>query len=98
MVLGIYHPYEPTDPRFDLQQIADTLVSAVKSGSKNAVWQDYQHHFVGDGNRNRFFAELRTLTRRIASAHLVTIGEPEGEQDADLDEVFRWNASLLPLS
>jgi hypothetical protein len=70
MVRGIEDPDERADVRVDLQQIADTLATAIKSGSKNAVWQHYQHHFVGDRNRNRFFAELRTLTRRIASARL----------------------------
>jgi hypothetical protein len=98
MVRGIEDPDERADARVDLQQIADTLATAIKSGSKNAVWQDYQHHFVGDRNRKRFFAELRNLTRRIASACLVSFGEPEGDSDGDLDDAFRWNASLLPRS
>jgi hypothetical protein len=89
---------EAADTRLDLQMIANALAAAIKRGSKNAVWQDYQHHFVGDRNRKRFFAELRSLTRHITSAWLVSIGEPEGEPEGDPDEAFRWNASLLPRS
>ena len=76
--------------------IAKALAAATKPGSRSAVWQDYQHHFVGDRNRKRFFAELRSLTRRVASACLVSIREPRKASASDLDESFRWDASLLP--
>jgi hypothetical protein len=89
---------EATDTRLDLQMIADTLATVSKPGSKNALWKGYQHHFVGDRNRKRFFEELRSLTRHIASIWLVRIGESKGEAEDDPDEAFRWNASLLPRS
>ncbi len=96
MVRRIENRDEAADARVDLQQIADTLAAAIKRGSRNAVWQHYHHHFIGDQNRKRFFAELQSLTRRIASACLVSVGEPQGEPDGDSDEALRWNTSLLP--
>jgi hypothetical protein len=87
---------EAADARLDLQMIADALAGATKPGSRNAVWQDYQHHFVGDRNRKKFFAELESLTRRIASASLVSIREPREGSASDSDESFHWNESLLP--
>jgi len=87
---------EAANTRVDLHMIAKGLAAATKPGSRNAVWQDYRHHFVGDRNRKRFFAELRSLTRRIASACLVSIREPRKASASDLDESFHWNASLLP--
>jgi hypothetical protein len=98
MVRPIEDPDERADARVDLQQIADTLAAAIKRGSRNAVWQDYQHHFVGDRNRKRFFAELGSLTRLIASTWLFSIRDPKSEPEGDPDEAFRWNASLLPRS
>ena len=87
---------EAADARLDLQMIANALAGATKPGSRNAVWQDYQHHFVGDRNRKRFFAELQRLIRRIASARLVSIREPRDGSAGDSDESFHWNESLLP--
>ena len=87
---------EAADARLDLQMIAKALAGATKPGSMNAVWQDYQHHFVGDRNRKRFFAELQSLTRRITSARLVSIREPRDGSANDSDESFHWNESLLP--
>jgi len=98
MVRRIEDRHERADARVDLQRIFGTLVSATKSGSTHAIWHRYRYHFVGDRNRKRFFEELRSLTRRIASACLVSIGEREGQRGGDLDESFRWNASLLPRS
>ena len=89
---------EATDTRLDLQMIADALATAIKRGSKSALWQEYQHHFVSDQNRKRFFAELGSLTRHIASTRLVSIGETKDDLKGDPDEVFRWNPSLLPTS
>ena len=87
---------EAANTRLDLHLIAKALAAAAKPGSRNAVWQDYQHHFVGDRNRKKFFAELRSLTRRVASACLVSIREPRKACASDLDESFHWDASLLP--
>jgi hypothetical protein len=87
---------EAADARVDLQMIANALTEATKPGSRNAVWQDYQHHFISDRNRKRFFTELLSLTRRIASARLVTIQEPSEGSASDPDESFHWNESLLP--
>ena len=98
MVRRIEDRDERAHARADLQRIADTLGSAEGRGSRKPVFQHYQHHFVGDRNRKRFFAELRNLTRRIASACLVSIREPRAESASHPDESFRWNASLLPRS
>ena len=98
VVRRIEDRHELADARADLQQIANTLGSVItRRGSRNPVWQQYQHHFVGDRNRERFFAQLRSLTRRFASACLV-IGKPEGKPDDNLDKAFPWNSSLLPRS
>ena len=98
MVRRIEDRHERADARVDLRRIFDILISASEGSSRHAVWHPYQHHFVGDRNRKRFFAELRSLTRRIASACLVSIVEREGQRGGDLDESFRWNTSLLPRS
>jgi hypothetical protein len=92
----VHDKEEAANTRVDLHMIAKALAAATKPGSRNAVWQDYQHHFVGDRNRKRFFAELRSLTRRVASACLVSIREPRKASGSDLDESFHWDASLLP--
>jgi hypothetical protein len=89
---------EAADARLDLYIIALDLAAAAAPGSRNAIWQTYQHHFVGDRNRETFFVKLRSLTRHIASTALVSVGEPEGEPASDPDESFHWNASLLPRS
>ena len=95
-VKTVHDRNEAANARLDLQIIAKTLSGAAKPGSRNAVWQDYQHHFVGNRKRERFFAELHSLTRRIASARLVSVGEPREESATDSDESFDWNKSLLP--
>jgi hypothetical protein len=87
---------EATDTRLDLEMIADVLATASKPGSKNALWQEYKRHFVSDRNREKFFGELRSLTRLIGSRWLVRIGEPKGKPEGDPDEAFPWNESLLP--
>src|SRR5215467_888508 len=87
---------EAGDTRLDLQMIAEELAAATEPGSRNAVWQNYKNHFIGDRNRKRFFAELRGLTRHIASGRLASIGESKSETEREHDEPFHWNASLLP--
>ena len=87
---------EAANARLDLYMIVRKLAEAAAPGSVNAVWQTYQHHFVGDRNRETFFEKLRTLTRHAASTALVRFGEPEGKPDGEPDKSFRWNASLLP--
>jgi hypothetical protein len=94
----IHDKEEAADTRLDLQMIADALATVTKPGSKTALWQKYQHHFVSDRNRKRFFVDLRRLTRHIASTWLVSIGEPKGKPEDDLHEAFSWNESLLPRS
>ena len=89
---------EAADARLDLYMIVSHLAGAAAPGSVNAVWQTYQHHFVGDQNRQTFFDKLRILTRHIASTMLVSVGQPKGEPEGEPDKSFRWDASLLPRS
>src|SRR5262249_48688503 len=65
---------EVANARFDLDMIVRTL-GAAAPGSWNAVWKSYQHHFISDRNRQAFFTKLRSLTRRIASAALISVWE-----------------------
>jgi hypothetical protein len=85
---------ERANARFDLYMIARGLAAAAP-GSWNAIWKSYQHHFIGDRNRQAFFNKLRSLTRRIASAALITFWET-GRNPTHVDADFRWDASLLP--
>jgi hypothetical protein len=87
---------EAANARLDLYMIVRDLAAAAAPGSRNAIWQTYQHHFVGDRNRRTFFEKLTTLTKHTASRALVRVGEPEGKPDGGPDKSFRWNASLLP--
>ena len=89
---------EAADARLDLYMIVWHLAAAAAPGSVNAIWQTYQHHFVGDQNRQTFFDKLRILTRHIASTTLVSVGQPKGEREGEPDKSFRWDASLLPRS
>jgi hypothetical protein len=54
-------------------------------------------HFISDRNRQNFFYKLRSLTRRIASAALVSFWET-GRNPTHVDADFRWDAWLLPRS
>jgi hypothetical protein len=87
---------EAADARLDLYMIVRHLAAAAAPGSRNAIWQTYEHHFDGDRNRETFFGKLRSLTRHVASTALVSVGKLEGEPDGEPDKSVRWNASLLP--
>jgi len=89
---------EAADARLNLYMIVRHLAAAAAPGSRSAIWQTYQHHFVGDRNREAFFDKLRFLTRHIASTTLVSVGQPKGEPEGKPDKSFRWDASLLPRS
>jgi hypothetical protein len=91
----VSHNRERTDVRFDLYIIVRTLAAAAP-GNWNAVWKSYQHHFIGDRNRQAFFTKLRSLTRRIASAALISVWETGRNPNHHVDVDFRWDASLLP--
>ncbi len=54
---------EAADTRLDLHMIAKALAAATKPGSGNAVWQDYQHHFVSDEHRKKFSMNFTTSPR-----------------------------------
>src|SRR5439155_482994 len=60
-------PAEASKVRLDLYLIVRHLAAAAASGSPNAIWQNYKHHFVSDRNRAEFFTKLRRLARREAS-------------------------------
>lgn len=82
------------DARLDLSRVAWELAAA-DSSKFGAIWQGYQRHFIGDRNRANFSRALRLMTGRIGSAWLVSFGQAP---DANRDEVFRWDSSLLPRS
>ena len=50
---------EAADARQDLYMIVRTLAAAAEPLQKasKAIWQNYQHHFIGDRNRDMFFVE-----------------------------------------
>jgi hypothetical protein len=91
----IINEKERADAWFDLSMIVRGLAAAAP-GSWNAVWKGYQHHFIGDRNRQAFFTKLRSLTRRIASAALISAWEMDRHPDCDVEADLRWDASLLP--
>ena len=62
----------------------------------NPIWKSYQKHFIGDRNRQDFFAKLKRLTRRIASTALVRGWQTGGESNLGADADFQWDTSLLP--
>jgi hypothetical protein len=86
---------EVANARFDLYMIVRTLAAAAP-GNWNAVWKTYQRHFIGDRNRQAFFTKLRSLTRGIASAALISVWEAGRSPNHHVDADFRWDASLLP--
>jgi hypothetical protein len=86
---------ERADAWFDLSMIVRDLAAAAP-GSWNAVWKNYQHHFIGDRNRQAFFTKLSSLTRRIASAALISAWEMDRHPGYDVEAELRWDASLLP--
>jgi hypothetical protein len=85
---------EAADAHQDLYMIVRTLAAAAQSGQEasKAIWQKYQHHFIGDRNRDIFFVRLRRITRRVASAWLVNI------RQSGRNLALRWDPSLLPES
>ena len=71
-------------------------LTAVPPGGSDRIWKDYQNHFIGDRNRQNFFAKLQKLTRRIASTALVRVWQTGGESNFDVNADFQWDTSLLP--
>jgi hypothetical protein len=68
---------EASDVRWDLYVIARNLAAVTGHESPKAVWQNYQHHFIGAQKRKQFFGKLRLQARRVASAVLRSTWEPE---------------------
>ena len=83
---------EAADARQDLYMIVRTLAAATKPRQKasKAIWQKYQHHFIGDRNRDMFFVRFRRITRRLASASLANI------RQSARNLALQWDPSLLP--
>jgi len=79
----------------DLYQTVGYLTSVPPGGSVR-IFKKYQHHFIGDRNRKKFFANLRKLTRRIASKALVRVWQTGSESNFGVDFDFPWDSSLLP--
>jgi hypothetical protein len=80
-----------------LFEIALRLTDVETIGS-DPVWSAYQQHFFGDEKRTRFFQRLRSLTRQVGSAHLITFGLSKDEVRGELANALRWDSSLLPAS
>jgi hypothetical protein len=86
---------EATTASLNLYTIVGYLTS-VPPGGSDRIWKDYQNHFIGDRNRQNFFAKLQKLTRRIASAALVRVWQTGGESNPGINADFQWDTSLLP--
>ena len=71
-------------------------LTCVPPGGSVRIFKKYQHHFIGDRNRENFFAKLQKLTRRIASKALVRVWKTGGESNFGVDSDFPWDSSLLP--
>jgi len=52
----------------------------------------YEHHFIGDKNREIFFSKLRLLTRQVASDWFFKMGQ--GAESPE--KLFDWDPTLLP--
>lgn len=88
---------EAANARLDLYMIVRDLAAAAP-GSWNAIWKDYQRHFIGDENRQLFFRKLQRITRRVASISLVGVWRMGRERNANIEADFQWDSSLLPKS
>jgi hypothetical protein len=75
---------EAANARLDLYMIVRDLAAAAAPGSRNAIWQTYQHHFVGDRNRRTFFEKLTTLTKHTASRASSGLESRKASPTADL--------------
>jgi hypothetical protein len=80
-VRRITDPVEAADVSLDLYMTVRGLAVAVGLRSPDPIWQRYKAHFIGDQNREKFFAKLRHMTRRIASAMLFTYPKPEAKRN-----------------
>jgi hypothetical protein len=87
---------EAADARIDLHILAVNLAAAQVTATQHATWEIYKHHFVGEGNRRKFFSKLGELTRRIASAWLATFARGPVQLSEQPDQALRWDNSLLP--
>ena len=74
-------PVEAADVRLILYMIVRDLVVATGRKSPKARWEAYKHHFISNRNREEFFTKLRRLTRRVASAVLVTYQKLEPKRN-----------------
>lgn len=72
---------EAANVSLDLYMIVRGLAAAAGPGSPAPIWQNYKAHFIGDQNRNNFFAKLRRRTRIIASAILFRYVKPEAKRN-----------------
>jgi hypothetical protein len=89
---------EAATARLDLSMIARHLARAAAAETWDAIWKDYQRHFIGDKNRQLFFSKLQRVTRRIASILLARDWEMERERNANVEADLQWDESLLPKS
>jgi hypothetical protein len=78
-----------------LFEIAFRLSEAETIGS-DARWRAYQHHFVGDQKRARFFQRLRSHTREVATALCINFGRSKDGLSSELAKAMQWDPSLLP--
>lgn len=78
-----------------LFEIAFRLSEAETIGS-DARWRAYQHHFVGDEKRARFFQRLRSHTREVATALCIKFGLSKDDVSSELAQAMQWDSSLLP--
>jgi hypothetical protein len=86
---------EVADVRLDLYMIARDLAAAATPGTWNALWKDYQRHFVSDQEKQLFFTKLRELTRWIASMALISALQTR-KPNVNAKTKFPWDSSLLP--
>ena len=80
-----------------LFEIAFRLSTAETIGS-DALWKGYQHHFIGDEKRARFFQRLCSHTRQVTTALFIKFGLSKEYFSGELAQAMQWDSSLLPAS
>jgi hypothetical protein len=78
-----------------LFEIAFRLSGAEAIGS-DALWRGYQHHFIGDEKRARFFQRLRSHTRQVTTVLFIKFGRSKEDVSGEVAQAMQWDASLLP--
>lgn len=65
---------------------------------RDPVWRAYQHHFVGDEKRAKFFRRLRSHTRQVTADYLTLFGSSKDDFKDGVGRPVQWDSSLLPAS